>query len=121
MKTGSDRKNVMQPIVAMESLLIKCSNGETYVKGSNLVQESVFQNDLDFQRLEKQLTVLVDVIHEGLPAVKKITSVRTICEAMKTHAYKTLLSGVHKLLRLYLTVPITPTQQKELSQVYDVC
>ena len=87
--------------------MIKSSKGETYIEELNLVQELVFQNDLDFQRLEKQLTLLVDVIHEALQAVKKVTIVRAICEAMNTHAYKTLLSKVHKLLHLYFILPIT--------------
>jgi len=40
--------------------------------------------------------------------VSKVTSIRTICEAMNTQAvYKSMLSEVHNILRLYMTVPIT--------------
>ena len=40
--------------------------------------------------------------------VKKVTSIRTICEAMNSEPiYKTLLSEVHILLKLYLTAPIS--------------
>ena len=40
--------------------------------------------------------------------VIKVTSVCTLCEAMKTNStYKSMLSEVHKSLRLYLTIPIT--------------
>ena len=67
----------------------------------------MFRDDLDLDRLEKHLGILMDDIHEALPEVKKVTSVRTVCESMKTHTYRTLISEVHKLLRLYLTVPIT--------------
>ena len=44
---------------------------------------------------------------ELLPVVKKVTSVRSICDALAKHANRNLLSEVHKLLRLYLTIPIT--------------
>ena len=46
-------------------------------------------------------------MHLALPEVKKVTSVRTICEAMQANMNRELLSEVHKLIRLYLTVPIT--------------
>ena len=51
--------------------------------------------------------MLVDVIHLASPQVKEMTSIRTICDAMKCDPYRSMLSEVHKLLRLYLTVPIT--------------
>ena len=42
-----------------------------------------------------------------LPEVRQITKIRTICEALnKTPLTKTLLREVHKLLRLYLTLPV---------------
>ena len=75
--------------------MIKSANGESCVEEFKIVQGSVFQKDVDFDRLDKQLSILVDVVHEALPAVKKVTSVRTICEAMKMRAYRTLLSKVH--------------------------
>lgn len=71
------------------------------------MKESVFKGDLNFDSLERHLGVLVDAIHQALPQVKRVTSVRTICDAMKCDPYRTMLSEVHKLLRLYLTVPIT--------------
>ena len=102
-----EQKDLMQPILAMESVLIKSANGEHYAEDLKQVKQSVFKADLDYDRLEKHLGVLVDVIRQALPEVKKVTSVRTICEAMKSPPYRTMLSEVHKLLRLYLTVPIT--------------
>ena len=72
----------------------------------NYIESSVFQSDFDFDRLRNQLAILV-VVHESLPSVKEVTSIRTICEAMKVHVNKKLLTEIHKLLRLYLTIPIT--------------
>ena len=102
-----EQKEFIQPVIDLESLLLKSANGEDFDEDLQLVHESVYQADLDFAKLKSQLGVLVDVIREALPEVKKVTSIRTICEAMTRHAYQTMLSEVHKLLRLYLTVPIT--------------
>jgi len=69
----------------------------------------LLQRRTQFSRTKKQLPLLVDVIKQDNPSGKKVTYVQTICEAMNAqgHVYKTMLSVVHKLLRLYLTVPIS--------------
>lgn len=106
----------MQPILTMESLLI---NGEHHAEELKRVKESVFKDDLDFDRLERHLGVLVDVIHQALPQVKKVTSARTICTAMRIDPYRTMLSEIHKLLQLYLTVPITSsTSERAFSTLW---
>ena len=62
----------------------------------------------DYTKLRRHLPLLVDVAKEGNVGVHKVTSIRTICEAMNANpTYKLILSEVHKLLRLYLVVPIT--------------
>ena len=49
----------------------------------------------------------MDVIRQGTPTVKKVATVRTVCNAMNMQtAHKTTLSEVHKLLRL-LTIALT--------------
>ena len=90
-----------------KGLLIKSANGECHAHEMKIVKELVFKDDLQFNSLERHLGVLVDVVHMALPQVKKVTSVRTICEAMKVDKHRDMLSEVHKLLRLYLTIPIT--------------
>ena len=102
-----EQKEFMQPVLAIESLLIKSANGECHADEIKTVKESVFKDDLDFDSLDRHLGVLVDAVHVVLPQVKKVTSIRTICEVMKVDPYRSMLSEVHKLLRLYLTVPIT--------------
>ena len=57
--------------------------------------------------LERHISFLTDVVHSTLPNVKKVTGIQTVCEALRAHANRNLLSEVHKLLRLYLTIPIT--------------
>ena len=60
------------------------------------VEDSCYAPDLDFTKLRRLLPLLVDVAKEGNVSVHKVTSIRTICEAMTT--YKVILSEVHKLL-----------------------
>lgn len=98
-----EQKEFMQPVLTMESLLIKSANGECHTDELRTMKESVFKGDLNFDSLERHLGGLVDAIHQALPQVKRVTSVRTICDAMKCDPYRSMLSEVHKLLRLYLT------------------
>ena len=66
-----DQKEFMQPVVALESLLLKSADGEDFDEELQAVQESVYQADFDFVKLKKQLGVLVDVIHQALPCRSK--------------------------------------------------
>ena len=69
----------------LEFLLIKAANGENFDNVFQTVLTSAYQDDLDFDKLKRQLAPLVDVIHEAQPEMKKVTSIRTIMEAMKSH------------------------------------
>jgi len=92
------------------------ANGECQADELKTVKELVLKEDLNFDSVERHLEVLVDVIHLALLQVKKMTSIQTICDAMKCDPYRSMLSEVHKLLRLYLTVPITSsTSQRAFS------
>ena len=58
--------------------------------------------------LNRQLPILVDIIKEGCPTVRKITSMHMVCDPMNSNkVYKSVASEVHKLFRLYFTIPIT--------------
>ena len=67
----------------------------------------MFKDDLSIEKLRRELAVPVDVIHVELPYVKRVTSIRTIWDAMRAHVKRQMLSEVHKLLRLYFTIPMT--------------
>ena len=98
----------MEHVLLLESLLLKAANGNDCSTELNEIDKSLYKDDLDIDRLRRQILLLVDVIRVGVPSVKEVTSVRTICDAMNhEHAYKTTLSEVHKLLRLFLTIPLT--------------
>lgn len=97
----------MQPVLSMESLLLKSANGEKHSVELEQFTASVFKDDLSIEKLDRELAILVDEFNVDLPHVKRVTSIRTICEAMRAHANRQMLSDIHKLLRLYLTIPIT--------------
>lgn len=101
-----DQQELLPPVLGLESLLIKAANGETYDDILRNVEQSYYAPDLDFTVLRRQLPLLADVVKQG--CVRKVTLIHTICESMKTNpTYKLIFSEVHKLLRLYLVVPIT--------------
>ena len=57
--------------------------------------------------------LLADIIKHGTPRVKKVTSVLTVCEAINAEGvFKSMLSEVHKLIWLFLTIPITSTSSE---------
>ena len=63
------------------------------------------------QRLMVQLSMLPDVIRTaflGSAMIKKITNIRTISDAMnRSTIYKGMLPEVNKLIKLYMTFPVT--------------
>ena len=101
------QREVMKPIVTLQSLLLKSANGEECIQELSDFKDSVYRQEFTVEKLEKQLGILADVIRVELPEVKKVTSVRSICDASAKHGNTNLLSEVHKLLQLYLTIPIT--------------
>ena len=97
------------------------SNGLTYEKDVEIARK-MYQTDINFLELQKQLPMCKDMIKQALPAVKKVTLVRKICEAMNTQQVcKTMFSEIHNLLGLYLTIPITTaTSEKAFSTLQRV-
>ena len=91
-------------------LLLNAGNGENLDSFHPLVS-SFLQNDFDLNRLKTHLSPVKDMINEantGSVPVRRVTNVRTISEAMNTsQIYKTMLSEVYKLLKLYITFPVT--------------
>lgn len=98
---------------AIEDIMIKAMNNmdESPVKVPDTVAE-VYSKDMNMARLEKQLQMLPDLAStykssQSLKALK-VTSVRTVCEIMQSvPVAQEMFSEVDKLLRIYLTIPIT--------------
>ena len=56
-------------------------------------------SDISFEKLHQELSLLVTLIRQALPTFIKVTSIRTICEAMNSQVvYKSMLSEVHNIL-----------------------
>ena len=89
-------------VLTLESILLKAANGDDYREDLKKAKQSCYKEDINFDNLRKQLPLLPDMIKQALPCVKQVTTVCTICEAMNTQTvFKSLLSEVHTLLRLY--------------------
>lgn len=93
-----------------EDLLIKSCNGSVIQPSERL--QRLYSEDISFDTLKVQLKMLPDVIHTANEqyhlGIKKVTSISTICEVLNSgHHTKVMLSEVHQLLRIYLTVPMT--------------
>ena len=82
------RGKVLQQVLAIERLLMKAANQESTDFEIGLMKESIY----------KEVPVITDVIHQVFPTVKKVTSIRTVCDALTEHSYRQMLSEVHKLL-----------------------
>lgn len=103
-----DQQEILPPVIALETLLMKAANGEPYDDQLHIVENSCYKNDFNFSVLKRHLSMLVDIVKEACPEVKRVTTVRTLCDAMNTNPiFKNIFSEVHKLLWLYLTIPIT--------------
>ena len=74
------------------------------------------KDDFDLKRLKTQLSILTDMIKtSSLSTIKKVTNVQTIVSTLnENEIYKIMLQEVDKLLRLYLTFPVTTSTAETL-------
>ena len=100
-------QSFLEPLIAMEKTLLAAASAEDMADDLKIIEDSVFGKDFDFPRLTWQLKILPDIVKQAPPEVKKVTSIRTLCTAMATDNHRKTFSELNKLLRLYLTVPVT--------------
>ena len=92
----------------IESSLIECANPGKTEKFISTDVEEYLKDDFDLERLKIQLSMLPDVIKTSSLSIKQVTNVRTIVSAMnESTIYKGMLREVDKLVKLYLTFPVT--------------
>ena len=98
----------LKVVVDLERLLLDSANGITTDIPESIT--ATYRGDIDKERLSLHLQMLPDAIKQyrasGLP-IKKVTSVRTLCDVLNFGGTKQLLSQVHVLLQLFLTIPVT--------------
>ena len=102
---------IMQEI---ETLLLQSCAAQPVKPSAAL--KSMYKDDLDFNNLEFQLNMLPDLIKtankEHQMGIKKVTSINTVCEVFNNCTFaKTMLSEVHKVIQIYLTVPVTSAER----------
>jgi hypothetical protein len=89
-------------------LFLDSSNGKSFTIPDEI---NLYKNDLDITKLNLHLQMLPDVIRcvpiNGIN-VKQVTRISTICDIFNEQpSSKKLLSEVHTLLKIYLTIPVT--------------
>ena len=112
--TGEIERRFEQPdfvkIKEIESHLLNAANGKKVEVISELVSKFL-ENDVNAERLKVQLLMVADMIKIALVdrmAVKEVTNVRTIADAMQqSEIYKGLLTEIDKILRIYFTFPVS--------------
>ena len=104
-------------VCELESLLISAANGDG--KGAVQIGRSVaeyLEVHVDINRLQMQLAMLPDAIRTTFkdpPAPKKVTSVRTLVDVMnESEVVRNMLGEVDKVLKLYMTFPVTSVTSK---------
>ena len=93
----------------MEKLIIDSCNGKTHTLSSNF--ENLYADCVDIPKLKAQLSLLPDVLKTGNNyeiGIRKVTAVSTVCHLFNVCKFpKTMLEEVHKILKLYLTIPLS--------------
>ena len=86
------------------------ANGKEVPMPATIVD--MYQRDFNFDRLRVHLSMLSDIIkHHGETTgvlIKRVTSVCPICDCLSDKTeLQSSLSEVHRLVKLYLTIPVT--------------
>ena len=69
-------EEALSPVLSLENLL-QAANGESYEDNLESIQSTCYREDMNLEELQKQLPLLVDLIHQALPKVSRVTSIRT--------------------------------------------
>ena len=97
-------------VAEIEQSILSAGNGQEVIIPEAV--QTLYKEDLNMVRLSTHLRMLPDIIKSygeatGTP-IKKVTNVRTVCQAMnEIPGAKSLCSELDRLLRLFLTVPVT--------------
>ena len=60
-----DRKEILPPVKALETLVTKAANGEPYEDQLYVVENSCYKNDFNFSILNRHLSMLIDIMKEA--------------------------------------------------------
>ena len=96
-------------VQSIENLLLDSANGKAFSLPEDI--STLYQNDIDMTKLNIQLQMLQEAINstplDGI-RIREVTRLPTICDVFNEQpTFKRLLTEVHKLLKIYLTIPVT--------------
>ena len=94
----------------IEKMVINSCNGKMHAMSTDF--KELYADCLDISKLKVQLTLLPDVLKTGNVehemGIKTVTTINTVCQLFETCKFaKTMLEEVHKVLQLYLTIPLS--------------
>ena len=103
-------QNSLKIINEMEQVLLNPCNGVTVQFSEEFLEK--YSTDVNVERLKIQLPMLQDLIKTANEqyqfGIKRVTSINTLCDVMNTCKFsKNMFSEVHRLLRVYLTIPMS--------------
>ena len=103
-----DQKGFHLAALVEATILDNCS-GKSYPIPKEV--QDLYSKDLNIDRLQTQLSMLPDLVKsyvlEG-KQITKVTTIRTLCDVLNAFPIvKDMLSEVHSLLILYMTIPVT--------------
>ena len=101
-------QEIYSVLMNIEAVLINASNGCAFEL--NDVVKRLYKDDLDFDQLKAELTLLEEIISQRLPEVKTVTSIDTIISIFSTEETDSsqivmAMSNVVRLLQIYLLAP----------------
>ena len=89
-----------------EAMLISSANAKPYSLSDRFVE--IYGKDIDMHKLSLQLQLLPDAIKASATKIKEVTKIQTICDVLNEQpGIKMMLTEIHKLLRIYCTIPVT--------------
>ena len=93
-------------IRTIECILIDSANGKNV--SVPIKVKSLYKDDIDMEKLSLHLKMLPDAIKSSSPCIVEVTRIKTICDVFnECQGVKKLLTEVDKLLKLFLTIPVT--------------
>ena len=99
---------------SIETLLLDSANSKPVILSDELME--MYKNDIIMEKLKLQLQLLPDAINsvpiDGI-RIKEVTRVQTICDVFNSQpGLKNFLVEVHKLLKIYMTIPVTTSSSE---------
>ena len=98
-------QDTLKYLISIEDLVVHAAKGEDIAIDQEL--EDKIKQDLNVDGLKRELQILSKYIPEVDPSLKDVSSISTVIDIMRKGKLVKMLSELHILLKLYLTVPLS--------------